>query len=303
MREMQKEKLKGHLAIAAAYTIFGLNVVFNKDIANAAVISPMVLFTLRAIGASAIFWLVSFFLPEEKVPKEDLPRIALASMVGLFIPQLTFLYAITMSTAIDTTIMGTLGPIFTMIFAFFFLKEPITLKKAGGVALSFAGVLFLIFNSVYSGGASSSSVTGIALLLINSISFSMYLGVFRPLISRYSVVTFMKWTFLFALLASLPFSLGGLLKTDFSIISQRVWMEIGFLIIFATFVAYFLIPLGQKRIRPTLVSLYAYIQPVIAAGISIMTGIDTLNWQKIAAIVLIAGGVVTVSFSRAAPEE
>ena len=131
----------------------------------------------------------------------------------------------------------------------------------------------------------------------------MYLGVFRPLISRYSVVTFMKWTFLFALLASLPFSLGGLLKTDFSIISQRVWMEIGFLIIFATFVAYFLIPLGQKRIRPTLVSLYAYIQPVIAAGISIMTGIDTLNWQKIAAIVLIAGGVVTVSFSRAAPEE
>lgn len=80
-------------------------------------------------------------------------------------------------------------------------------------------------------------------------------------------------------------------------------MEIGFLIIFATFVAYFLIPLGQKRIRPTLVSLYAYIQPVIAAGISIMTGIDTLNWQKIAAIVLIAGGVVTVSFSRAAPEE
>lgn len=297
---MQKEKLKGHLAIAGAYTIFGFNVLFNKDIANAGVISPTVLFSLRALGASAIFWFVSFFLPEEKVAKGDLPKIALASMVGLFVPQLTFLYAITMSTAIDTTIMGTLGPIFTMIFAFIFLKEPITLKKAGGVMLSFAGVLFLIFNSVYSGGAASTSTGGIMLLLINSISFSLYLGMFRPLISRYSVVTFMKWTFLFSLLASLPFSLGGLQEMDFSAINGRVWSEIGFLIVFATFVAYLLIPMGQKRIRPTLVSLYAYIQPVIAAGISITTGVDALNWQKVLAIVLIAGGVISVSSSRAA---
>jgi len=167
-----QDQLKGHLSIAAAYTIFGLNLVFCKDIANSGTISPYVLFTLRAIGASALFWLLSLFVPKEKVDKEDYGKIAAASLVGLFIPQMTFLMAITMTSAIDTAIIGTLGPIFTMIFAFLFLKEPITGKKAGGVALSFAGILFLIFNSVHEGGAAATSPWGVALLLVNSLSFS-----------------------------------------------------------------------------------------------------------------------------------
>lgn len=297
---MRKDKLAGHLAIAATYTIFGLNIVFCKDIANNDVINPIVLFTLRAIGASALFWLISLALPKERIDPKDLPRIALASLVGLFIPQLTFLVAITMATSIDTAIMSTLGPIFTMIFAFFFLGEPITLKKAGGVALSFVGVIFLIFNSVHSGGASASTTMGIVLLLINSVSFAMYLGVFRPLISKYNVVHFMKWMFLFALLMSLPFSARGLFSTDYAAIPSNVRWEIAYLIFFATFVAYFLIPFGQKRLRPTLVSMYTYLQPIIAAIISIWLGMDVLTWQKLLATVLIVGGVILVSRSRAA---
>lgn len=294
------DKLSGHLSIAAAYTIFGLNIVFCKDIANSEVVAPEVLFTLRAIGASALFWLISLFLPKERIEKGDSLKIVAASFTGLFVPQMTFLMAITMSSSIDTAVLGTLGPIFTMFFAFIFLGEPITGRKAGGVALSFAGVIFLIFNSVHSGGASSSSPLGIALLLLNSISFSFYLGYFRPLISKYSVVTFMKWMFLSSLLLSLPFSFKGLISTDFSAIPAGIRWEIGYLIVFATFFAYFLIPFGQKRIRPTLVSMYNYLQPIIAAIVSIAIGMDSLTWQKILATAFVVGGVVLVSRSRAA---
>ena len=299
---MQKDNLKGHLAIGAAYTIFGLNLVFCKDIANSETISPYVLFTLRAAGASALFWLLSAFMPKERIEKGDYWKIAAASLIGLFLPQMTFLMAITMTSSIDTAIIGTLGPIFTMFFAFLFLKEPITGKKAGGVALSFAGILFLIFNSVYAGGAAATSPAGIALLLLNSLSFSLYLGLFRPLISKYSVVTFMKWSFLFSLAVSLPISAKGLITTDFQAIPVNVKWEIGFLVFFATFVAYFLIPYSQKLIRPTLVSMYSYLQPIIAAIVSIWTGIDTLSWQKILSAVLIVGGVILVSKSRAASD-
>ena len=177
---VKTEKLGGHLSVAAAYAIFGLNIVFCKDIANSEVISPIVLFTLRAVGASLLFWLISLFLPKEKVAKADLPKIAAASLAGLFVPQLTFLMAITMTTSIDTAIMSTLGPIFTMFFAFFFQKEPITFKKAGGVALSFAGVLYLIFNSVHGGGAETTAPMGIALLLLNSLSFALYRITLNP---------------------------------------------------------------------------------------------------------------------------
>ena len=296
---MNTEKLSGHLAVAGAYTIFGLNIALCKDIANSDVLSPYVLFTLRALGATVLFWLISLFMPSEKIERGDFWKIAAASAIGLFLTQISFLIAITMATSIDTAIMGTLGPIFTMFFAFLFLKEPITGKKAGGVALSFAGVLYLIYHSVHAGGADHSTPLGILLLLVNSLSFSLYLGLFRPLISKYSVVTFMKWMFLFSLILSLPISFRGFLQTDFAAVPSRVVWEVGYLVFFATFVAYFLIPFGQKRLRPTLVSMYAYLQPIIAAIVSIWTGLDHFTWQKLLATVLIVGGVVFVSRSRA----
>jgi drug/metabolite transporter (DMT)-like permease len=297
---MVKDRLAGHLAIAATYTIFGLNLIFCKDIANAEAVSPIVLFTLRAAGASALFWLLSLFLPGERIEKGDMWKIALASFTGLFVPQTTFLYAITMATPLDTGILGTLGPIFTMFFAFLFLKEPITLKKAGGVVISFVGVLLLVLNSVHHGGATSTTPMGVVLLLLNSISFALYLGAFRPLISRYGVVTFMKWMFLFSLLLALPFSASGLVQLDYAALPSKVLWEIAYVVFFATFVAYFLIPVGQQRLRPTLVSMWSYLQPMIATLISIVIGMDVMTWQKALAAVLVFSGLVLVSRSRAA---
>lgn len=74
--------------------------------------------------------------------------------------------------------------------------------------------------------------------------------------------------------------------------------ELGYLIVFATFISYFLIPLGQKTIRPTLVSMYSYIQPIIATVISIIIGMDILTWQKILAAAMVFAGVFIVSRSR-----
>jgi drug/metabolite transporter (DMT)-like permease len=128
----------------------------------------------------------------------------------------------------------------------------------------------------------------------------MYLGIFRPLITRYSVVTFMKWIFLFSLLMSLPFSAQGLVETDFAAIPVKVRWEIGYLIVFATVIAYYLIPYGQKFIRPTLVSMYNYLAPVIATGVSIWAGVDVLTWQKVVAAAAIVGGVILVGKSRKA---
>ena len=136
--------------------------------------------------------------------------------------------------------------------------------------------------------------------LLNSLSFSLYLGFFRPLISKYSVITFMKWMFFFALILSLLVFGKSVVTTDFLAIPNAVRWEIAYLIFFATFVAYFLIPLGQKYLRPTLVSMYSYLQPIIATIISISVGMDSLTWQKILAMCLVVGGVVLVSRSRAA---
>jgi len=300
----QESALIGHLACFAAYIIFGLNIIFCKNIALSGVISPIALFFFRAAGATLLFWIASLFTKKEKMPAKDLWMTFLASMLGLFITQMAFLKAITMTTSIDASIMSTLNPIMTMLVAAVFLKEPITGKKVGGIAISLIGVLLLIFNMVsISSGADKTTPMGLFLMLCNGLAFSLYLGIFRPLIAKYSVITFMKWMFLFSLIASIPFAIKDVVYIPYATTDPKVFLWTGYVVIFATFIAYFLIPIGQKHLRPTIVSMYNYVQPVIAMVISLIIGLDSMSWIKGLASVLVFAGVWVVNNSRAAKHE
>ena len=295
------EKTTGHLACFIAYAIFGINIIVCKDLTSSRLISPIALFCIRSLGAGALFWIISSFLPKEKVEKKDYAKIMAASLLGFFLTQMTFLIAIPDITPMDCSIVSSLSPIYTMFIAAYALKEPITLRKAGGVAISFLGIIYLIMNSVTStSGTVETSLTGILLMIANSLCFSLYLGLFKPVITKYSVITFMKWIFLFAAVFSLPLAGRELFTFDYSQLSGLYLWELAFLIVCSTFITYFLIPLGQKRIRPTLVSMYSYVQPIIAIVISIWVGMDTLSWQKIVAAAMVFGGVVLVNYSRSA---
>ena len=296
-----KEKTIGHLACFIAYAIFGINIIVCKDLTSSRLISPIALFGLRSLGAGLLFWLISYFLPKEKVDKKDFGKILMASLLGFFLTQVTFLMAIPDITPMDCSIVSSLSPIYTMFIAAYVLKEPITLRKAGGVAISFFGIIYLIMNSVTGAGSTiETSWVGILLMIANSLSFSLYLGLFKPVITKYSVITFMKWIFLYATLFSFPWTVSELRTFDYSLLTSTYLSELAFLIICSTFITYFLIPLGQKRIRPTLVSMYSYVQPIIAIVISIWVGMDTLSWQKLLAAAMVFGGVVLVNYSRSA---
>ena len=198
-----KEKTIGHLACFIAYAIFGINIIVCKDLTSSRLISPIALFGLRSLGAGLLFWLISCFLPKEKVDQKDFGKIQMASLLGFFLTQVTFLMAIPDITPMDCSIVSSLSPIYTMFIAAYVLKELITLRKAGGVAISFFGIIYLIMNSVTGAGSTiETSWVGILLMIANSLSFSLYLGLFKPVITKYSVITFMKWIFLFATLFS-----------------------------------------------------------------------------------------------------
>ncbi len=295
----KKKSIIGHLSCFTAYLIFGLNIIVCKDLTSSNAISPLALSTLRTLGAGALFWLISLFRPKEMVELHDFPKIFAASVLGFFITQVAFLLAIPRITPMDCSIVASLSPIYTMFIAAFAIKEPLSAKKIGGVVLSLCGVLYLILNSV----TAASTVTettpmGVLLIVVNSFCFSLYLGIFKPLIAKYSAVTFMKWTFLFSSLLGLPFSAKELIAVDYYALPASYIAELGFLVFFATFVTYFLIPIGQKRLRPTLVSMYSYVQPIIAIVASICVGMDTLSWQKVVATITVFSGVIIVSHSR-----
>lgn len=298
---MENSKLPGHIACFTAYAIFGVNIIVCKDLTEGHMISPIAIFTLRALGAGVLFWIISLFGPREKVEGRDFIKVAAAAFLGFFVTQLTFLAAIPDVTPMHCAILSSMSPIYTMFIAAIVLKEPLSLQKTGGVMLSLCGILFLIqTNAKGSSGTAESSLTGIFLMFLNSLSFSLYLGIFKPVIQKYSVVTFMKWIFLFSALMGLPFSFREVVSLSWTRIPAIQMWELGFLIVFATFVSYFLIPLGQKAIRPTLVSMYSYIQPIIATVLGIILGMDILTWQKVLAAAMVFSGVIIVSRSRSA---
>ena len=299
---MNKQTIVGHLACFMAYAIFGFNIIVCKDLTSGQLISPLAIFCLRSLGAGALFWLISLFAPKEKVEKKDYLRIFAASVLGFFVCQITFLVGIPHITPMDCSVLSAISPIYTMIIAAIVLKEPITWQKAGGVIISFTGIIYLIVSRASSNGVAETSLFGISMIILNSLSFSLYLGIFKPLIGKYSVITFMKWIFLFAFLMSIPFSGKEIVTLNWSAVPAIQLAELVYLIFCATFITYFLIPVGQKRIRPTLVSMYSYVQPIIAIVISICVGMEMLTWQKVLAAIMVFGGVVVVSYSKSRVE-
>lgn len=289
----------GHIACFTAYLIFGLNIVVCKDLTTSGIISPISLFFLRSVGAGTLFWFISLFMPRQRVEISDFPKFIVASLLGFFLTQIFFLMAISRITPMDCSIITSLSPIYTMFIAAYALKEPLSVKKIGGVVLSLCGIVYLILNSVGSASAvTQTTPLGVLLMIGNSLCFSLYLGIFKPTIAKYSVITFMKWIFLFSSLLSLPFAFSEVITIDWPSLSGAFIAELAFLIICATFVTYLLIPIGQKILRPTLVSMYSYVQPIVAIVVSICVGMDTLTWQKIVAAITVFSGVVLVSFSK-----
>lgn len=294
----QNGTLIGNLACFTAYAIFGFNIICCKNIAIDGNITPMALFCLRSFGATALFWIWSLFTaPKEQIAKADMWKVAIASFLGLFMTQLSFLFAITKATAIDASIMSTLSPIMTLIISAIVIHERITWSGVTGIILSLVGVLILIFNCVsIRSGADSTSIWGIVGMLVNTLSFATYVGVFKPLIQKYSVVTFMKWMFLFSSLMALPFSFGAFGASDLAAVPMNVMWQVIYVVVGATFISYFLIPVAQKRLRPVVVCMYTYVQPVIAMVIALAMGLDHLTLLKVLASVLVFTGVGLVNF-------
>ena len=123
-------RLGGHIACFVAYAIFGFNIIVCKDLTGGHLISPITIFTLRALGAGALFWAISLFIPKERVDKKDFIKIFAAAFIGYFVTQLTFLVAIPNVTPMHCSIISAMSPIYTMFIAAIALKEPLSWKKA-----------------------------------------------------------------------------------------------------------------------------------------------------------------------------
>lgn len=295
----------GHLAIFVVNLLFGLNTPITKTILLSDYdISPLALTYFRYIGAAVAFWLAALVFRAPEASRKDILLFVLASVFGIVLNQTTFVVGLSTTSPVDASIVVTLTPIITMIFAAIFIKEPITTKKVVGVLIGCAGALLLILTSNTLGNAPR-SLFGNMLCLLSCLSYGLYLTLFRNLIARNHPLTLMKWMFLFGTVMLLPFSYDSVIHVPYSSIPLDIYLRIGYVVLVATFLTYFLIPIGQVRIRPTTLTMYNYLQPVVTTLLAVYMGLDTFGWHKALAALLVFLGVyvVTKSKSRQQMEE
>lgn len=282
------------LAVLFVQIFYGLTYTFAKDVISGGYIKPFGFILARVGGAAILFWLFSFIGPKEKIDKKDFKTFFVAAFFGVAANMLLFFKGLEYTTPIHSSVIMITVPIIVLLLSSYYLKEKITKLKIVGVIFGFSGAAIL---SIYgkSQNPADNILLGNILIFLNAVSYSAYIIVVKKLTNKYHPFTFIKWLFLFGFLMVIPFGYNEFTTTDFSAFTNYIWLCFIFVIVFATFGTYILNPLGLKHLKASTVTVFIYMQPLIAGVFAIIMETDSLTSVKLIASSLIFFGVYLVT--------
>jgi drug/metabolite transporter (DMT)-like permease len=288
-----------HMALLAVALIYGANFIIAKSVMPDP-IEPTSFIALRVMGAAVLFWIISFrkiVLPH----REDWWRFLACAIAGVATNQLLFFNGLALTSPVNASIIMTSNPIIVMVLSAVFLKQAITKMKVAGVALGAVGASMLLWSSNGDVGGHS-SLLGDVFILLNSISYAIYLVMVKPLMQKYHPLDIVAWTFLIAIVLVFPFGGLGLKAVSWSALDSWQWFCVAFVIVCTTFLTYLFNILAIHRLSPTIASSYIYLQPVFAGLFALLLAsvverdyTRDISWFKIGCALMIVVGVWLVS--------
>lgn len=301
---MNKKLVGGHIALILANVIFGASTPVTKSLMNPW-ISPESYTFLRFVFAALVFWGVGLFTESEKVPIKDLLIIGLGGVFGFVATQLFFAIALQYTTPTYFSLIMASTPVLVLLLSMIFLKEMLTKNKIIGVGLSIGGAVLVILGGT-TGELGSNNTLGMILAFFAALSYALYTIITRNVAERYSAMTITKWAFLISAVILFPFQIAEVPEQVLfnRSLTLNAALELGFALIFATGIAFFLMPAGLKQVKATTASIYMNFQPIVASAIAIFIGQDLFSWDKVLAAGLVISGVylVTRKPKRARPK-
>lgn len=257
-------------------------------------VKPFAFVILRVVGATILFWIFSLFVPSEKIDNKDFVKIFVAAIFGVALNMLLFIKGIELTTPINASVIVTITPIMIIILSSFFLNEKITGLKIVGIILGFCGgiLLTVLGKSTRLG---DNLLLGNTLMFVNMIAYSIYIILIKKLTQKYHPFTFIKWLFLFGSLMVIPFGYSDFGEIQWHTFTPSVTFAVLFVVVGATFGTFLLNPLALRKLKASTVAIFIYLQPVIAGIFAIIMGVESENWIKFIAMLLIFAGVYLVT--------
>ena len=282
------------IAVSIATLIYGVTYTIAKDVMPN-YIKPYGFILLRVSSATLIFWTVGLFTKQQKVEKSDYKKILIASFFGITLNMLAFFKGLSLTSPISASVMMVTSPIMVLIFSSILIRKPIGKQRILGVFIGLVGALFLITLGNSSTETSTNSAFGNFLVFLNAASYGLYLVLAKDLVKKYNPIVFIKWLYLFGLIFVMPFGYSELTAVIWQEIPANIYWNISFVLLFTTCITYLFNLYGLSKLKPTTVSVFIYLQPVIATIYALIVGSDSLNFVKLCATLLIFLGVYLVT--------
>lgn len=191
----------------------------------------------------------------------------------------------------------TLSPIFVFVLSAILLNEKITLAKVFGLSLALIGALLII----YQPGAMDLTLgnwKGDIMVLLNALSYGAYLVLVKPLMGKYSALTVTKWIFSIGFILVIPIGINEAISVQWEEFQPKAWWSGVYVIIGVTVIAYFVNVWSMRRVNPTLVGIYIYLQPLFASFIATLFFDENLTWLHIVSAVFIFTGIYLVNMKK-----
>jgi drug/metabolite transporter (DMT)-like permease len=292
-RNMSNRKL-ALLSAFIATIIYGATYTIAKDVMPVYV-KPFGFIFLRVSGALILFWIASFFVKKEKIERKDFGYIFLAALFGASLNMLTFFKGLNLTTPISAAVIMVMVPIIVFALSILFLKERMVKHRVVGVIVGLLGAIVLITYGQSSASNAPNIFLGNLFVFMNATLYAFYLIIIKKLIGKYNPLTFVKWIYLFGLIIVIPFGFTEFLEIQWNSMPINILYKIVFVVVCTTFLTYLLNLLALTKLKPTTVSSFIYLQPVIATIFALLLKSDSLNTVKIIATVVIFIGVYLVS--------
>ena len=283
-----------HLSLMAVQVIFAVFPIAAKIAFRE--MSPWSVAWVRLAAASVILLVWFGVFSRDRVTRFDYGKLALFSLFGVTINQLCYLKGLSLTTAINATILVGMIPVFTFLMALALRREDAGVLKVAGIVLAFVGVFLLAGPGMIS--METEHALGNILLLCGAFGYSAYLVLARRIMSRYHPMTVVTWVFVFGSIAMLPFAWGDVRATYFPGLGRSTWVSLAFLTVLASIVAYYLTGVALKQASATLVAVYICTQPILVAILAVPLLGETITWTMGVAAILIFGGVVLTAAHR-----
>lgn len=284
-----------HLALLGAQTGFAVFPIFGK--LALATIPPMVLAAFRVVAAAVLLDLARRHTGGGRIAPTDRTRVLLFALLGVSFNQVLFILGLSLTTAINTTILTAMIPVYTLAAASLLEHERLTARAGGAVLLAGAGALLLLRAESFD--RRSEYLRGDLLLIACGISYAFYLVLSRPILAQYRVLTVVSGVFACGALPIVLAAAPALARFTPRRVTAVGWASLAAVIVFCTVLPYFWNSWALARTHASRVAFYVFVQPLIASGLAIAVLGERLNLRTAGAALLILSGLgVSLSPAR-----